>query len=315
MSLSRNQSRPILLSIIFMVATVIFWGYSFISTKIVLTEEPPVSIAFFRQIIAALILIPWVMATKSHIRVSLKDMGLILASALFGIVLYFICENNGLRYTTAANASMIVAAVPIFTLFSESLFFKMKITPRMVICILLSILGVYLIISSNGRLDFSSAAFRGNLLVIGAMVCWVIYTIINKGLSSRYSSLQLIMDQSIGSIFLFIPFILPEAHYWQRLTWVPFFNLLYLGVFCSAISYFFFIYAVKRLGATVSSAFLNLIPVVTVISGFFVLGEKLIWLQILGMLVTLVSLFYLNYQKTPTEIKVEASPIQTGSEP
>lgn len=313
MSASRKQSRSIFLSFLFLVMTVIFWGYSFISTKIVLTEEPPVSIAFFRQIIAAVVLIPWVMTTQSHIRVSLKDLGLIIASGLFGIVLYFICENNGLRYTTAANASMIVAAVPIFTLFTESLFFKMKITPRMVICLLLSVFGVYLIISGNGRLDFSSAAFRGNLLVIGAMVCWVVYTIINKGLSSRYSSLQLITDQSIASVFLFIPFILPEVHRWQRLTLGPFFNLLYLGVFCSALGYFFYVYAVKRLGATVSSAFLNLIPVVTVISGFFVLGEEPVWLEILGMLVILASLFYLGYQKAPTDAKVKAAPIQTGS--
>ena len=55
--------------------------------------------------------------------------GLVAVSGLFGIVLYFVFENNGIRYTTASNASMIVAAVPIFTLFTEALFFKLRIHP------------------------------------------------------------------------------------------------------------------------------------------------------------------------------------------
>ena len=73
--------------------------------------------------------------------------------------------------------------------------------------------------------------------------------------------------QSMISIFIFIPFILPEVKAWNKLTLYPLLNLIYLGVFCSAFAYFFYNYAVKRLGPTISSAFLNLIPVVSVIFG------------------------------------------------
>ncbi|MGE5551972.1 MAG: DMT family transporter [Bacteroidota bacterium] len=288
------------LSLLFIVLAVLFWGFSFISTKIILAEAAPASIAFFRQVISVATLLIWVMSSLVRGRftqlkgVTWRDVGLVAASGFFGIVLYFVFENNGIRYTTASNASMIVAAVPIFTLFTEALFFKLKITARLVLCLAASIVGVYLVIAGGGRLDFSSAHFRGNMLVVGAMACWVGYTIINKKLTGKYSSLLLTFFQTFFSIFLFVPFILPELGHWRMLSAVPLAHLIYLGVCCSALGYIFYVYAVKRLGATVSSAFLNLVPVVTVVCGYFVLGEKVARTQLAGMAIITISLYAIS---------------------
>lgn len=274
--------------------SVLFWGYSFISTKIVLTELPPASIAFFRQIIALAVLLAWLVPAKKLPRIGWKDLLQIAISAFFGIVLYFIFENTGLRFTSASSASMIVSAVPIITLFSETIFFKLKVSLRMVVCIILSIVGVYLVISVNGKLDFSSSSFLGNLLIMGAMVVWVIYTILIKKFSTRYSSLALTAYQSLASIFLFLPFVVSEAGNWRMPGIFPFLNLLYLGVFCSALAYVFYIFAAKKLGPTVSSSFLNLTPVVTVVLGYFILGEKIVPVQMIGMALIMLSLYKLS---------------------
>jgi drug/metabolite transporter (DMT)-like permease len=291
-----KQRKEYLLSIVFITLSVIFWGYSFISTKIVLVEAPPVSIAFFRQIIAVTVLAIWHFRTPGASKISWNDLWLIAGSGLFGIVLYFVFENTGLQYTTASNAAMIVAAVPIFTLVSEILFYKLKAGWTSFFYLILSVIGVYLVISVNGKLDFSSARFRGNILMIAAMASWVVYTIMNKSLSRKYSSVSLILFQSVASIFLFIPFVIPEIHQWKMLTPVSFVNLIYLGVFCSALSYYFYIYAVKRLGPTVSAAFLNLIPVVAVLCGYFLLGERLVIIQIVGMVLIMFSIFKLDHR-------------------
>ncbi|NJD02393.1 MAG: DMT family transporter [Ruminiclostridium sp.] len=278
----------------FVILPVIFWGISFISTKVVLQEIPPVSIAFFRQLIALIPLIIWVLATKTSLCIKPRDLLLLAGSCFFGIVLYFIFENNGLLLTTASSAAMIVSAVPIFTLVSEALLFKMKVNLKIILCILTSIAGVYLVISVNGKLDFSSATFLGNLLIMGAMISWVIFTILSRRLGNRYVSLVITTYQAALSSILFIPFIIPEIQSWKPVTPVPLLNLIYLGVFCSALSYFSFLYAVKRLGPTVSSAFLNLIPVVAVITGFLILGEKLALIQYFGMALIMLSLFKLG---------------------
>ena len=282
------------LNLIFVLFPVVFWGVSFISTKVVLQEIPPVSIAFFRQLIALLPLVLWGIATRSSFRIALKDLLLLAGSSFFGIVLYFVFENNGLRYTTASSASMIVAAVPVFTLLTELFFFKLKTNLKVIACIIASIIGVYLVISVNGKLDFSSAAFKGNMLVMGAMASWVIYTVMSRKLGSRYSSFIITLYQIILSIVLFLPFLLPEFGNWKPISTIALLNLIYLGVFCSAISYFMFLYAIKKLGPTVSSAFLNLIPVISVLAGYLILNEKLLPIQYGGMLIIMASLFILN---------------------
>lgn len=280
-----------------MVLTVLFWGLSFISTKVVLTEIPPVSIAFFRQFIALSALIPLAFFTGTLSRASLSDFAVMALAGLFGTVLYFTFENTGLQYTTASNASMIVACLPAFTIISEALLFKLRVSWKMVGCIALSIFGIYLVVTINGRLDFSSAQFLGNLLMIGSMICWVIYTILNRYVDRRHSSITIATYQAASSIFLFIPFVIPEIGRWpspSSLSANVLANLVFLGVFCSAVAYFFYIYAAKRLGATLSAAMLNLIPVVTVIAGYLILQEALAWVQICGMGLTMLSVYELN---------------------
>lgn len=285
------------LALLLMLLTVIFWGLSIISTKVVLNQLPPVSIAFFRYSIAAATLIPLALFTRSLSRISLKDLRTLLITSLLGIVLYFLFENNALQYTTASNASMLVAAMPLFAVIIETLFFHQKVNWKMAACILISIIGVYLVVTVDGRLDFSSARFYGNLLMTGSMIVWVLYTFINGKLDGKYSGMTVITYQSLISVFLFIPFVLPEIRKWPEATAITSFtlaNLVFLGVFCSALEYLFYIHAVKKLGATVSTTFLNLIPVVTVISGSILLNEKLAGIEILGMIIIMVSIYSLN---------------------
>jgi len=282
------------INLIFVLLPVIFWGLSFISTKVVLREMPPISIAFFRQLIALVPLVGWGILTRSSFRIEPKDVLKLAFSSFFGIVLYFVFENSGLMHTTASTASMIVAAVPVFTFLVEMLLYKYKPRLSVFLCIFMSISGVYLVISVNGKLDFSSASFKGNILILGAMASWIIYTILSRGLSSRYSSHTITLYQTLLSSFLFVPFLIHEIPEWKPLSTSALLNLIYLGVFCSAASYFMFLYAIKKLGPTVSSAFLNLIPVISVVAGYFILDEKLLPIQYLGMVIILGSLFFLS---------------------
>ena len=210
---------------------------------------------------------------------------------------------------------MLVAAMPLFAIIIEALFFRQRISWKMAVCILISIVGVYLVVTVDGRLDFSSSRFYGNLLMMGSMICWVVYTFLNKNLDGKYSGMTVITYQSLASIFLFMPFVLPEIKRWPEFGSIsPFIlaNLVFLGVVCSALEYLFYIYAVKRLGATVSTTFLNLIPVVTVVSGTLLLQEKLLWIEVLGMGLIMASIYALNKVtislKTASDVEKKLQP-------
>lgn len=294
LNITLKHEKDYIISLVLVFLSVIFWGLSFISTKIVLNEIPPVTIAFFRQIIATAPLLLGLFISKSCFKITLKDLLLLTVSSFFGITLYFLFENKGLVHTTASNASIIVATVPVFTLVTEVLLYKLKINRKIISYIFLSIAGVYLVISSNGKLDFSSSTMLGNILVMGAMVSWIVYTIVSRKLGQKYSSLLITTYQAAISIFLFIPFIVPEIPKWKAISTHSLINLVYLGVCCSALAYFFFLYGIKKLGATVSSVYLNMIPVVTVIAGFFILDEKLTIIQLSGMSLVIISLYKLS---------------------
>lgn len=290
-------TRDYHLAVLFILLDVLFWGFSFISTKVVLSQIPPISIALFRQIIAVMTLIILLTLTGTKLKIARRDAGYIVLASFFGIVMYFVLENTGLLYTTASNASMIVASLPIFTIFAEALLFRLRVTGGMILCLILSTIGVALVVTVDGRLDLSSLRLWGNLLVMGAIISWVIYTILNRRLSESYPSLTLTTFQSAASIILFIPLVIPEMGRWpaaSEITLTVFANLLFLGVFCSGFAYVFYIYASRRLGLTVVSAFLNLIPVVTVIFGHLLLQDTLSWMQVLGMALIMTAIYYLN---------------------
>ncbi|HEY5586454.1 MAG TPA: DMT family transporter [Ruminiclostridium sp.] len=292
-----------LFAIAAMLLTVVFWGYSFVSTKIILGELPPITIAFFRQIIASGVLVVFLFVKKLFVKMPMKDIILLAASSFFGINLYFLFENIGLKYTTASNASIIIAAVPIFTLVTESLFYKFKVSKRLIACVIVSTIGVFGVIFENGSLDFSSGSTKGNLLMIGAVISWVIYTIICKSLTGKYNGIVITAYQMIAGSILFIPFVIPDISQWHGISTYSLINLLYLALFCSALAYYLYNLAVKSLGATISSMFLNLIPVVSIIGGVLVLGEKISLLQIGGMLLIMLSLFFVRSRQSNSQNK------------
>ena len=285
------------LGLFLMFIAVFVWGISFVSTKIVLSELPPVSIAFFRQFVALIPLIILMIIRKETFRLKKGDFKLLVLAALFGIVLYFVFENNGLAMTTASNASMLVAAVPVFVQITESIITKTPISKASSGCILASLLGVYLIISGNGSFDFSEGTFLGNLLVLGAMASWIIYTFINKGLGERYSSLKLTTVQTLLSIPLFVPFTISEVPAWRVPSMTAFLHLVFLAVFCSALAYVFFLYSIHTLGPVLPSTALNLGPVVTIITGRIVLSEQLTWIQAVGAALIVGGLTLLSLMK------------------
>ncbi|MCX7771861.1 MAG: DMT family transporter [Clostridia bacterium] len=277
--------------------SVLFWGISFVATKLAMTDIPPISIAFLRQFIALVPLLIMMLFKKESFRLQKKEWLLFVIATLFGIVLYFVFENSGLTMTTASNASMLVAAIPVFALIAECVANKVRMDLASLFCMIASIFGVYFVIFEKGVPDFSSKSFWGNLLVLGAMGSWIVYTFLSKKLGERYSSLKMTTLQTMISIPLFTPFIIPEVHNWIIPSGTSMISLVFLGIFCSALAYVFYLYGLQTMGPVLPSAFLNLIPVVTILTDTVLLSVKLSLYQIIGAVLIVGSLSLLSMRK------------------
>ena len=297
--MKKHATVPIL-AVLF---SVFVWGVSFVSTKVVLVELPPVSIAFFRQLVALVPLLVMMRLTHEPLRIPRREILSFFVATLFGIVLYFVFENSGLQYTTASNASMLVAAIPVFALLTESIADRKRLPFLTLALVLVSIGGVYLVLFEKGLPDLSSKTFLGNMLVFCAMISWIIYTFMSRRLGKTYNSLKMTTVQSFCSLPLYVPFLVRESAAWHMPSAPVLMHLAFLGVFCSAGAYVAYLYGLQKLGPILPSAFLNLIPVVTILTGIVLLQEMPSWSQLIGAALIIGSLTALTIRGAKTAIR------------
>ncbi|NLZ38456.1 MAG: DMT family transporter [Firmicutes bacterium] len=262
-------------------ATTLFWGGSYSSTKVLLSSLRPEQIAFCRLVISCLIF-SFLFLYTNKIGIAKKDLLRVIAGGLFGNFFYFLLENNGLLFTTASMGSLIIATIPVLDAVAGAIIFREKNSTTRWLGVLLSFLGVYLIIrtGSNGKLSLTN--LKGNLLVFGAACTWVIYTRINEPLITLYDSITINLYQVAVGMISLSPLALPLKNSKIILQNTVALNLLYLGICCSAIAYFLYLYALKVLGTTAVTSFLNLVPVFGVLGGALILQETLTTIQLVG---------------------------------
>lgn len=270
------------------VAVAVIWGLTFLSIKVAVVELKPMTLALLRFVIATLLLPPIAWLSKTSLAIRLKDAPLIAASGFVGITLYFFFENNGIMRLSASESSIIVGTIPVLTLIVDMAIYRRKMNPAVIAGILLSFVGVALIVI---RSEAAKASPGGYFFMIGAAVSWVTYTFITKPIAGKYSLLSITFWQIFFGMVGCVPFALVERQNIAHLSAPVILNVLFLGVLASAIGYWLYVIVLDRLDASRSSVFINLIPVVSIIASFMVLGERLAPLQLAGGAAAIVGVY------------------------
>ena len=270
------------------VAVAVIWGLTFLSTKVAVVELKPMTLALMRFVIASLLLPPIAWLSKTSLAIRPKDLPLIALSGFAGITLYFFFENNGIMRLSASESSIIVGTIPVLTLLVDVVFYRRRMKPAVIIGILLSFLGVALIVV---RSEAAKASPGGYFFMIGAAISWIAYTFITKPIAGRYSLLSITFWQIFFGMLGCVPFALAEGQDISHISAPVILNVLFLGVLASAIGYWLYVIVLDRLDASRSSVFINLIPVVSIVASFILLGERLAPLQALGGAAAIVGVY------------------------
>ena len=276
---------------------VLFWGFSFVSIKIAVEVFPPMTLGAIRFIIAVIFLFFIKRKMAPGEKIHRKDILFLAGAGLMGVTLYFFFENNGVALVPASEASIIVAVIPVITMIAEelgdriSLYRKkragMDVTNlgRSPARVFFSVAGTIISLGGVGlvagvSLSLSGTA-RGYFFMAGACICWVCYCFLTRPLFVNHSRIFIVFWQSVVGLFGFLPFAFMDAS-WHIPAPHVMGHVVFLGICCSAMGYWLYALALETLGVGTTSIFLNFIPVVTALAGFFVLGEKLLALQWLG---------------------------------
>lgn len=272
-----------------LVATI--WGLTFLSIKVSVRELGPMTLAASRFVVACLLLPLIARIAKQSLAVKARDIPLLALGGLVGVTLYFWCENNGVMLLSASEASIIVGTIPIITLLLEMVVYRSSPAPRVWAGIILSFIGVALIVLRSGS---ASSSPEGYLFMAGAALAWPAYGFLTKPLSGRYPLLAVTFWQLFFGMLFCLPLAALEgpARFPSLLVSL---NVLYLGVFGSALGYLLYVIMLEAIGAGRSSVFINLIPVVSVAAAFLLLGERLSLLQAAGGLVAISGVYLATF--------------------
>lgn len=267
--------------------TIIVWGTTFISTKVLLRSLSPVEILLIRFILgyaALFIACPHMLHTRSW-----KEEGIFALAGLSGITLYYLLENIALTYTTASNVGVIIAVAPFFV----ALLSRDGITLRFMLGFAAAIIGIVLLSVSGLSVGTGLA---GDGLAFLAAVVWAIYSILTRKIAGYgYSILLTTRRIFLYGIIFMVPAVAmagfsvsPE----DILSPLMLLNLLYLGFCASALCFVTWNSAVGIIGPVSTSIYLYLTPVVTLVASAMVLGERMTGLAVIGVLLTLSGLVF-----------------------
>lgn len=269
----------------FALFTVLVWGTTFVSTKVLLSDFSPIEILLYRFLIGFLVLLA---VRPRHVRLAGWRQELLVAAAgLTGVVLYFLFENIALSMTTASNVGVIVALAPFFTALASTLVLKDERPHAAFFAgFAIAIAGIVLISWSG----LSTGSLGGDLLAVAAAAVWACYAVLTRKVGALLDDpIQATKRTFFWGLILMAPllFLLDfHAGFERFLDPVMTANIAFLGVGASAACFATWGIAVRLLGAVKTSAYIYLVPVITVAASVLVLGEPLTLQIVLGIALT-----------------------------
>jgi len=266
----------------------IFWGMSFVWSKIVLQYYDPITTVLLRLLISSAILFAGLRIFNRIQKLNKQDYKLFFLSALLNPFLYFLGENYGLQLTSPTISSIIIATIPVFTPILAFFIFNERLSRLNIAGLVISFAGVAFMMM-NKDLSFTANP-KGLMWLSLAVATAVLYSILLKKLASRYDAFMIIAMQNLIGALYFLPLffifdvkkfisVIPNT---ELVT-----SLLLLAFFASSLAFVFFTISSREIGISKTNLFTNLIPVFTTVFSFFILKEDFEMRKIIGMIVVI----------------------------
>ena len=289
----------------FLVLCVLFWSGNFVLGRFVKDDIEPLELAFFRWLFVLIIISPILIKNYVKIfKVVRENLRIVLLLSVLGIssfntILYF-----GLSMTTSTNALIINSSVPILILVFSFFILKQKITTNQSFGILLSTIGVlYLVLQGKFENILLLEFNQGDIWVITSSFIWALYSVLMRFKPKEFN------DVEFFAVIVFFGFIaLLPVYFYQGYTVAHelellksnYFVFIYVSVFASTLSFYFWHYGIDKIGASRTGQFTHLMPLFGAFLAYIFLGEVLQTYHILGMILIFIGIYLSLFYKPRT---------------
>ena len=289
---------------------VVVWAINFIAAKIGLRYLPPLTMASFRVTLAGVSMVPAYLicsrwpafadARRSSSQgITLRDLWTFSYLGFFGVVVNQMCFTMGLRYTSVSHAAVIVGMGPIYTLILAVLFRLERATWHKVVGMTIALLGVAVLASENG-ISTRSPSLLGDAITMTGSIGFATYAVLGKRVAGRYDALTMVAFNHFAGAIIILPVALRQARElgpfsrWRAIPWPAWAAVVFMAVCSSALAYLLYFWLLRYLEASQLSAFTYLLPVLAVILGILLLGERGSLTQIIGGILALGGVYWVE---------------------
>ena len=276
--------------------TVAVWGTTFVWTKLLIINGlSPAQIFTLRFIIAYVLLTGFSLWRGRHKWLSdnWRDELTMMALGLTGGSMYFLTENESLRFTTATNTSLIVCSCPLFTMLIIALFYKSERFSRLqALGSLLALIGMAAVVL-NGHFVLHLSPL-GDTLAFSACICWALYTLLMKPVMGRYPAMFITRKVFFYGILTILPYYIfvpdmPSLNVLMRPEVAL--NLLFLGSVASMLCYLTWSWCMKGLGAVICTNWVYVNPITTIIAAWLILDEQITVYFLIGSILIIAGMY------------------------
>ncbi len=259
------------------VLSTVLWGGAYVAMKFALQSFHPMIMIFLLLVVSSLTFLIFLPSLRTRQKYARGDWRIFLVLVLCEPCLYFIFEGYALDNTSASQAGMLSATLPIFVGVFGYFLLKEKLSGVAWAGCVLAICGAVWLSLGAVADEHAPNPLLGNFLQVCGMVFAALYAICVRRLSRGYTPLFITAVQAWAGMIFFFPTLflpgmgLPEGGA-SLLSWL---SIVYLGLGVSFGAYSLYGFSISRMPAARASMFMNLIPVFTLIFGMLILGERL----------------------------------------
>ncbi|MDK9556122.1 DMT family transporter [Marinobacter sp. M216] len=278
-----------------LVLTPLFWAGNAVVARGTVDDIPPLSMSFWRWVIALVILLPFGLpGVWRHRQIIRQRLGSMLALATFSVgafnsLLYFAATS-----TTATNIALINATIPIFVALMSWILLGDRTRPLQALGIALAVLGILTVVAQGDIAVLTGLrAQPGDLIMVAAVFSWGLFSVLLRRQAVPLPALTFLTTQILLGALVILPFYLTDLVYFSggfKLSGDTLLPLLYFAIFPGILAYGFWNHGVHAIGPSKAAIFMYLTPVfASVLAGIF-LKESLGLFHVVGGLLILAGL-------------------------
>lgn len=274
----------------------LFWGFNFVSMKIVFPVMAPSAVVFWRYFLMGAVLVVICVATKQPLKMPPEHRSAILMTGFFSMGIYMVLFFEGVKRAPAGESAIILATNPIMVGVMSMILRREPKSLARVLGSLVALLGVSLVVLGRpgvaGASKEMSERLVGDVLLFLSAIAWAASVILAKPVSAHVKPLPLFTMSMLGGLPVVVLYGFGGA---MRTNWGAFdiwhwINLGQIAFGSGVIAMVFYYRGVSELPASVASLHQFLVPVLTTLFAAIILHERLAWVQGIGVAVLLLGL-------------------------